>query len=72
MIKGISIDSKAVYDDSALSIALGVSTELLLRARQAGDLRHTRKGRRNLYLGQWILDWLEHDAVSGTGVDHAQ
>ena len=68
MIEGFPIDPKAVYDDSALSIALGIGAESLGRARKAGDLRHTRKGRRILYLGQWILDWLEGDSVLGTGV----
>lgn len=62
MIEGFPIDPKAVYDDSALSVGLGVSGESLGRARQSGDLRHVRQGRRILYLGQWILDWLEQDA----------
>ncbi len=61
MIEGFPINPRAIYDDSALSVALGVSAGSLSRARQAGDLRHTRKGRRNLYLGQWILDWLDRD-----------
>ncbi len=62
MIEGFPIDPKAVYDDAALSVALGVSAESLLRARRAGKLRHTRKGKRVFYLGQWILDWFEQDA----------
>ena len=68
MIEGFQIDPKAVYDDPALSVAIGVGAESLARARQSGDLRHTRKGRRILYLGQWIMDWLERDVVSGRGV----
>jgi hypothetical protein len=64
MIKGFPIDPTAVYDGSSLSASLGIGAKALSRARQAGDLRFTRKGRRILYLGQWILDWLEHDAVS--------
>jgi len=71
MIEGFPIEATAVYDDSALSIALGVSAESLTRARKAGDLRFTRQGRRILYLGKWILDWLEAGAVSGKGVPHA-
>lgn len=67
MIEGFPIDPKAVYDDSALSVALGVGIESLTRARKTGELRHTRKGRRVLYLGQWILDWLEGDAVTVKG-----
>ena len=71
MIEGFPIDPKAVYDDAALTAAIGVSAESLVRARKAGDLRHTRKGQRTLYLGQWILEWLEADAVAGKGVIHA-
>ncbi len=66
MIQGFPIEPKAVYDDAALSVALGVGAESLARARQAGELRHARKGRRILYLGQWILDWLEHDTKGVT------
>ena len=72
MIEGFPIDPKAVYDDSALSVAFGVSAESLARARHAGDLRHTRKGRRILYLGQWILDWLERDAIFRKGTSNAK
>ena len=72
MIEGFPIEPKAVYDDSALSVALGVSAESLARARRAGVLRYTRKGRRILYLGQWILDWLDHDTFSGKGVGNAR
>ena len=71
MIESFPIDPKAVYDDSALSLALGVGAESLARARKTGELRHTRQGRRILYLGQWILEWLEADSVAGKGVPHA-
>ncbi len=69
MIDGFPIDPKAVYDDSALSVALGVSPESLARARQTGELRHTRKGRRILYLGQWILEWIERGAIERSRSD---
>jgi len=72
MIEGFPIDPRAVYDDSALSVALGVSAESLAMSRRTGNLRHARKGRRILYLGQWILDWLERDAVSEKGMNNAQ
>jgi len=69
MIEGFPIDPKAVYDDSALSLGLGVSGESLARARKEGELRHAREGRRILYLGQWILEWLEADACQDGGDD---
>ena len=65
MIEGFPIDPNAVYDGSALSVGLGISAKSLANARLAGDLRHAREGRRILYVGQWVLDWLERDAVSG-------
>ena len=72
MIDGFPIDPKAIYDDSALCVGFGVSAESLARARQAGDLRHTRKGRRVLHLGQWVLDWFELDAKGVTHDRHPQ
>lgn len=62
MIDGVSIGPKAVYGEPALSVALDVSVESLSRARHAGELRHTGKGRGILYLSQWILEWLEFDS----------
>jgi hypothetical protein len=50
-----------VYDDASLQVVLGVGTPVLARARQMGELRSTRKGRRVLYLGEWVLDWLRSD-----------
>ena len=71
MIEGFPIESCAVYDDAALQLSLGVSADALAGARKAGTLKFTRKGRRILYLGQWILDWLEADAHVGKGVNVA-
>ena len=61
MIDGFLINPKAVYDDSSLEVAIGIGSATLARARKSGDLRYTRKGSRILYLGQWIMDWLESD-----------
>jgi hypothetical protein len=58
----LSIDPRAVYSEGALSLALEVPLATLLRARREGRLRYSRQGRRVLFLGQWIIDWLEHDA----------
>jgi hypothetical protein len=72
MIDGFSIEADAVYDDSALQVALGLSADALAAARKAGELNYTRKGRRILYLGRWIIDWLEADAPAiEEGVDRA-
>jgi hypothetical protein len=58
----ISIDPTGIYDDALLCDLLGVSAQTLTRARRSGDLRHTRKGQRILYLGNWVLEWLQVDA----------
>jgi hypothetical protein len=54
-----TIEPNAVYDDTALVIGLGLTTEALSRARRAEGLRYVRKGRRFLYRGAWIIEWLE-------------
>jgi hypothetical protein len=63
MIAGIRLDSTAIYDDGALYCVLGLSSSALARARRLGLLRYTRQGNRTLYLGQWVLDWLQADAM---------
>jgi hypothetical protein len=65
------IDPDSIYDDDSLYAALGVSAQTLLRARRDGQLRYTRKGHRILYLGRWVMDWLEADATPQE-VAHAQ
>ena len=61
MIGPYTIDHEALYDDAALSKALGLSRGAMERARRAGKLRFTRNGGRVLYLGAWVLDWLVAD-----------
>jgi hypothetical protein len=61
MIDSVHIDPSNIYDDDALYSALGVSVAVLARARRAGQLRFARKGKRILYLGQWVLDWIRTD-----------
>lgn len=56
----LTIDPTGVYDDGTLVLALGLTHATLARARREGRLRYTRKGRRVLYLGRWLLAWLEH------------
>ncbi len=64
MIEPVSIDPEALYDDGSLRQALGLTNTTLANARRAGTLRYTRQGKRTLYLGKWILAWLEAAAVS--------
>ena len=56
------IDPCGLYDDDLLHAALELSAASLTRARRDGRLRFTQQGRRILYLGQWVLDWLTGDA----------
>lgn len=56
------IQPDAVYSDGEVRLALGVTSSALVRARREGRLRFTRQGNSILYRGQWLLEWLEHDA----------
>jgi hypothetical protein len=58
----VRIDPEGIYDDASLYGALGVSAAALARARREGRLRYTRQGKRLLYLGRWVIDWLTSDA----------
>jgi hypothetical protein len=58
----VTIDPNGVYDSAALYALLEVSGATLARARREGRLRYTRQGRRVLYLGSWVLAWLEAEA----------
>ena len=64
----LNIDPNSIYDDGALVLALGVTHATLARARRDGHLRFTRKGKRVLYLGHWITEWLR-DEQSGKSPD---
>lgn len=61
------IERDSIYDDGAVYLRLGISAETLARARREARLRFTRKGSRNLYLGAWILEWIETDDKSARG-----
>ncbi len=65
--KPIRIDPDAIYDDGALVLTLGLTHAAIARARRNKRLRYTRNGRRILYRGQWIIDWLESDACRAGG-----
>jgi hypothetical protein len=60
MVSSVSIQPDAFYDERLFQ-ALEVSAATLARARREGCLRYTRKGKRTLYQGQWVLDWLGAD-----------
>ena len=55
----IVIEPTGVYTDGDLVLGLDLTHATLARARRDGDLRYTRKGKRVLYLGRWLLTWLE-------------
>jgi hypothetical protein len=65
MQEQVSIAPDGIYDDGALYLALGLTPATLARARRSGELRFTRKGKRTLYIGQWVLDWIKADARQG-------
>jgi hypothetical protein len=63
MIEPVRIEPEALYDDGALRQAIGLTPSALAAARRTGALRYTRQGKRTLYLGAWILAWLESAAA---------
>ncbi len=63
MIEPVMIEPEALYDDGALRQCIGLTPATLAAARRDGTLRHTRKGKRTLYKGEWILSWLESGAA---------
>lgn len=66
----VVLEPDGFYDDGSLYLALGLTPATLARARRSGQLRFTRKGKRTLYLGQWVLDWIKAD--SRQDVDRAK
>ena len=59
MAATLNIEPDGIYDDSSLVLALGLTHATLARARREGHLRFSRKGKRILYLGRWIVDWID-------------
>lgn len=57
-----AINPDAVYHDGDARLVLGLTDAAMRRARRDGRLKHTRQGNRVLYLGRWLLDWLEAEA----------
>jgi hypothetical protein len=71
MIEPVKIELEALYDDSALRQAAGLSQSALARARREGRLRYTRRGGRILYTGRWLMDWLTSPEADGPAVGPA-
>jgi hypothetical protein len=63
MIVPARLDPEAVHDDSSLYQVFGLTPTALASARRAGTLRFARSGKRILYLGSWVRDWLERTAA---------
>jgi hypothetical protein len=64
MIEPVLIEPEALYDDTAIGQALGLTPSALAAARRERTLRYTRKGKRTLYKGEWILEWLESEPAA--------
>jgi hypothetical protein len=66
MIEPALIEPESLLDDSTLRQVLGLTPSTLANARRSGTLRHTRQGKRVLYKGAWVLDWLEIESAPAT------
>ena len=64
MTETVEFHPNAVYAEGQVRLMLGLSEMSIADARRRGDLRFTRKGNRILFLGQWIIDWLNEKPVS--------
>ena len=51
------IDPRAVYTRPDVFRVLRLSDKSL-RAALAAGLRHSKRGKRYFFLGQWLLDWI--------------
>jgi hypothetical protein len=60
MPDNVTIQPTGIYSSDDVSAMLDVGGETLAKARRTGALRAVRKGRRWIYLGEWLLDWLRH------------
>jgi hypothetical protein len=63
MPETVTIHETSIYGTDDLCAMLDVSPQTLADARRTGDLRATRKGRRWIYLGEWVLEWLRRSPV---------
>jgi hypothetical protein len=63
----LSIDPQGIYAENAVARALGIPLGTLREARRSRRLRFSRKGKRVLFLGQWLIDWMQDDTASEQG-----
>lgn len=71
-IQPIRIEAASIYDEGSLHYNLGLAHASLAKARRDGSLRHVVVGKRVLFLGSWILTWLETTSVMAPAQDGAQ
>ena len=57
-----NLHPEGVYQDGDLILGLGLTEATLAKACRAGELKYARKGRRRLYRGEWVVQWLEADS----------
>lgn len=58
------IDPEAVYCQSEICEALGITARRLGNAAVAGEVRFSALGSQRMFLGQWVLDWISGRATS--------
>jgi len=58
---GPVIEPTRVYRREELPGLLRSGKHTIHEAIQDGSLRHTMRGRRQLFLGQWLIDWLSKE-----------
>jgi len=61
MLDTITIHPTGIYTTDDLCLMLDVSAQTIAEARRSGALRGARKGRRVVYLGEWVLAWLRSE-----------
>lgn len=62
-----TIEPGGIYHDGDLVLGLGLTFAALAQARRSGELRFTRKGRRVLYRGDWLIEWIERNPAHQGG-----
>ena len=67
MVQAVRIDPDGFYDDGVLWTELGLSQATLSRARREGCLRFALAGKRILYRGVWVIDWLVGESEGPKG-----
>ncbi len=59
----LHILTDAFYAEDLIRRSLGLNASMLAKARKAGELKYAKRGKRVLYRGDWLRDWLEADAA---------